>query len=85
MNGSLLRDAFAHHVWATITLIDACADEGGSYEKCVSEAKVCGADGAMPCCPQACVKDFDRAMAAKLSQAQAYRDIFSPESPCAKK
>ena len=48
-------------------------------------AKVCGADGAMPCCPQACVKDFDRAMAAKLSQAQAYRDIFSPESPCAKK
>lgn len=25
MNGGLLRDAFAHHVWATIRLIDACA------------------------------------------------------------
>lgn len=25
MNGSLLRDAFGHHVWATLTLIDACA------------------------------------------------------------
>jgi uncharacterized damage-inducible protein DinB len=25
MNGSLLQDAFGHHVWATVTLIDACA------------------------------------------------------------
>lgn len=24
MNGSLLRDAFAHHVWATLRLIDTC-------------------------------------------------------------
>ena len=24
MNGSLLRDAFGHHVWATLRLIDAC-------------------------------------------------------------
>ncbi len=24
MNGALLRDAFDHHVWATVTLIDAC-------------------------------------------------------------
>jgi uncharacterized damage-inducible protein DinB len=24
MNGSLLEDAFGHHVWATIRLIDAC-------------------------------------------------------------
>lgn len=26
MDGGLLRDAFAHHVWATIRLIDACAE-----------------------------------------------------------
>jgi uncharacterized damage-inducible protein DinB len=26
MNGALLRDAFAHHLWATERLIDACAD-----------------------------------------------------------
>lgn len=25
MDGRLLRDAFGHHVWATATLIDACA------------------------------------------------------------
>jgi uncharacterized damage-inducible protein DinB len=25
MNGSLLQDAFGHHGWATVTLIDACA------------------------------------------------------------
>ncbi|MCY7419541.1 MAG: hypothetical protein LH650_13840, partial [Chloroflexi bacterium] len=25
MNGALLRDAFGHHVWATLTLLDACA------------------------------------------------------------
>ncbi|HYM84522.1 MAG TPA: DinB family protein [Candidatus Dormibacteraeota bacterium] len=25
MNGSLLRDAFGHHAWATIRLLDACA------------------------------------------------------------
>jgi uncharacterized damage-inducible protein DinB len=24
MNGALLRDAFGHHVWATLRLIDAC-------------------------------------------------------------
>jgi uncharacterized damage-inducible protein DinB len=24
MNGSLLEDAFAHHVWATLRLVDAC-------------------------------------------------------------
>lgn len=26
MNGSLLTDAFGHHVWATVTLIDACLE-----------------------------------------------------------
>ena len=25
MNGSLLQDAFGHHVWATLTLMDTCA------------------------------------------------------------
>jgi uncharacterized damage-inducible protein DinB len=25
MNGSLLTDAFGHHVWATVTLLDTCA------------------------------------------------------------
>jgi uncharacterized damage-inducible protein DinB len=25
VNGSLLQDAFAHHVWATMRLLDACA------------------------------------------------------------
>jgi uncharacterized damage-inducible protein DinB len=25
MNGSLLADAFGHHVWATLTLIDSCS------------------------------------------------------------
>jgi len=24
MSGSLLEDAFAHHVWATLRLVDAC-------------------------------------------------------------
>lgn len=28
MDGSLLRDAFAHHVWATLRLLDACRDLG---------------------------------------------------------
>ena len=26
MNGSLLKDAFDHHVWATLKLMDVCAD-----------------------------------------------------------
>lgn len=26
MNGSVLRDAFAHHVWATLRILDACAE-----------------------------------------------------------
>jgi uncharacterized damage-inducible protein DinB len=28
MNGSLLKDAFGHHVWATVTLVDACLELG---------------------------------------------------------
>ena len=28
MDGSALRDAFAHHVWATLRVIDACSDLG---------------------------------------------------------
>ncbi|MBX3030995.1 MAG: DinB family protein [Chloroflexi bacterium] len=26
MDGRLLRDAFAHHVWATLTVLDTCAE-----------------------------------------------------------
>ena len=28
MSGSLLKDAFGHHVWATVRLIDACLELG---------------------------------------------------------
>ena len=36
MNGSLLQDAFGHHVWATVTLIDACLDlDPGQLETAV--------------------------------------------------
>lgn len=36
MNGLLLKDAFGHHVWATVTLIDAClALEPGRLETAV--------------------------------------------------
>lgn len=28
MNGSMLKDAFGHHVWATVTLIDVCLELG---------------------------------------------------------
>lgn len=30
MNGSLLQDAFGHHVWATVRLIDACLELDGA-------------------------------------------------------
>ena len=36
MNGSLLKDAFGHHVWATMTLIDSClALDPGQLETAV--------------------------------------------------
>ncbi len=36
MNGSLLTDAFGHHVWATVTLIDACLElDPGQLETAV--------------------------------------------------
>ncbi len=36
MNGSLLKDAFGHHVWATVTLIDACLElDAGQLETAV--------------------------------------------------
>ena len=36
MNGSLLKDAFGHHVWATVTLIDACLElDPGQLETAV--------------------------------------------------
>lgn len=36
MNGSLLKDAFGHHVWATMTLIDSCLElDPGQLETAV--------------------------------------------------
>ena len=36
MNGSLLKDAFGHHVWATVTLIDTCLElDPGQLETAV--------------------------------------------------
>jgi uncharacterized damage-inducible protein DinB len=55
MNGALLHDAFAHHLWATERLIDACADltteqlstpEPGTYGSIIETLRhLVGSDG----------------------------------------
>lgn len=69
---------------ACISYLSRCTDEGGTFESCVAAAPSCDKNAVAPCCPVICQKRYRNALNDGISQAEAFRQFFSPDSPCAK-
>jgi tetratricopeptide (TPR) repeat protein len=67
---------------ACIDGLQACSDDGSAIDACVKQAKPCESDSAKGCCPQACVTQFQRGANAGLSDAELFRQVFTPKSAC---
>ena len=66
---------------ACIARLSACVDKGESFGSCVEKAEPCDSASKKGCCPRACVTLFKN-LAGKTSEAQAFRKVFGPGSPC---
>lgn len=62
--------------------LQACLDEGGAFGSCVNARPACDKQPEKGCCPGPCLKAFAKA-AAVSSEANAYRQHFSPDAACA--
>jgi Flp pilus assembly protein TadD len=62
--------------------LDACLDAGKSFGSCVAAAPACEDAAKRGCCPQACLKAYRKAVNRDRSEAQAFREHFSPDSIC---
>jgi len=69
---------------ACIGRLSKCIANGESYGACVARARLCEEDSRKGCCPQGCVKLFQK-LANARSEAQAFREVFRPQSACAPK
>lgn len=67
---------------ACLRTLETCAQEGGSYENCVSRARICGDDPETGCCPAACAPAYRKLVNDGKSEAAAFRETFDPERPC---
>ena len=64
--------------------IQACSDEGSAIDVCVKKAKICEQDAVKGCCPELCVRQFQRESDPDRSDAELFRQLFTPRSSCAK-
>ena len=67
---------------ACIDGIQACTDDGSAIDACVKQAKICETAPGKGCCPQACVTQFQRGANAGYSDAELFRQVFTPKSDC---
>lgn len=63
--------------------LDACSESGKSFGACIGAAPACEEDAIKGCCPAACLRWYEKSLNRGSSEASAYREAFSPESPCA--
>ena len=68
---------------ACLASLDRCLEEGGAFGSCVSKTKTCEREPGEGCCPEACVKEYDRLTASDRSEAEAFREVFKPKAGCA--
>jgi tetratricopeptide (TPR) repeat protein len=66
-----------------LNTLQACADAGAAFGACVGKAPPCEQNAVKGCCPGACLQDYRKALNRGVSEAEAFRDIFSPEANCA--
>lgn len=62
--------------------LDACVDRGDSFGGCVRRAPDCDKKSVKGCCPAACLKAYQKSLNRDRSEAQAYREHFSPDAAC---
>lgn len=65
-----------------LAALDECVDNGDSFGACVRRAPNCEQRPVKGCCPASCLKAYQKALNRDRSEAQAYREHFSPDSAC---
>lgn len=80
--------------------LTACTDAGNAFGDCVGKAPICEDEPKAGCCPESCVTNFRRLAGSAPpaaqegaqenevsggSEAEAFRQVFTPESTCMKK
>lgn len=68
---------------ACIKALEDCTESGDSFAACVKKAEVCESNPEKGCCPDACLKEFDRLVGREESEAEAFRKVFEPKAKCA--
>ena len=63
--------------------LQTCVDNGAAFGACVEKAPACEQRAVKGCCPGVCLQDYRKALNGGTSEAEAYREIFIPESSCA--
>ncbi|MFA6004559.1 MAG: tetratricopeptide repeat protein [Elusimicrobiota bacterium] len=67
---------------ACLSRMRACVSNGDSFGSCVARSRRCEREPKQGCCPSACSALFSN-LANSKSEAQAFREVFRPRSPCA--
>ena len=62
--------------------LDVCVEKGDSFGACVRRAPNCDAKPIKGCCPESCLKAFQKSMNKDRSEAQAYREHFVLDATC---
>lgn len=62
--------------------MNACVEGGDSFGGCVKSAANCDKKKVKGCCPAACLKAYAKSVNRDRSEAEAFRDHFSPDSAC---
>lgn len=65
-----------------LVALDTCVEGGDSFGGCVRAAPNCGVKAVKGCCPAACLKAYQKSINRERSEAQAFREHFSPEAAC---
>ncbi len=66
-----------------LATLEACLEEGEAFGVCVRRNPVCEKSSAAGCCPESCVRDYERLAAGQLSEASAFREVFKVGAKCA--
>lgn len=65
-----------------LSALDACIEGGDSFGGCVRAAPNCDVKPVVGCCPAACLKAYQKSTNRERSEAQAFREHFTPEAAC---
>lgn len=63
--------------------LERCEESGKAFGPCVEAAPACEKKAVKDCCPQACLSQYRKEVNRGLSEAEAYREIFTAGANCA--